>query len=76
MQNCGVGFFFLYVSMNIYIFVCVGKFMFITSVFVYVFMGFIFLCICWGIVFTNKHVWVFIVCAVFNYIGSHVHIEK
>ena len=36
--------------------------------------GFILECIYLGIVFTNKHVWVFIFC--FHYIASYVHIEK
>ena len=47
---------------------------FITSVFAYVYMGFIFECIYLGIVFINKHVLVFIFC--FDYIVSHVHMEK
>ena len=47
---------------------------FITSIFVYVYMGFIFECIYLGIVFMNEHVWVFIFC--FDYIVSHVHKEK
>ena len=47
---------------------------FITFVFVYVYMGFMFECIYLGIMFINEHVWVFMFC--FDCIVSHVHIEK
>ena len=50
--------------------------MLITSVFVYLYMGFIFVCIHLGTVFTNNHLWVFILCVVFDYIVPHVDIEK
>ena len=53
-----------------YVYMC----MFITSVFVYAFMAFIFECIYLGIVFTNEHVWGFIFC--FDYILSHVNTER
>ena len=47
---------------------------FITSIFVYGYMGFILECIYLGIVFINEHARLFI--SYFDYIVSHVHIEK
>ena len=62
----------MYVFMCINIFVCMC--MFITSVFVYIYMEFIFECIYLGIVFKSGHIRVFILC--FDYIVSHEHIEQ
>ena len=46
----------IYVYMCVYMCVYICMCMFITSVFVYVYMGFMFECIYLGIGFTNEHV--------------------